>query len=303
MVAFGAFSVMEVSQTKTSLGLPSADVLALHHSITLFREFSEFQPELPALLSMSRLLADCIQVVRTLGILEPFTGEHIPPEEIQISGSNYRESLVVKGTLSRSRAVLSVLEQVYGSLEELGQLDIYLAEALTGFARWLRRHVGPERLTQSEYLEGLEIFTGDIPHQDLCALTFNDRCFDLVLCNELFEHLYDLEAAFMEMARVLRPGGRLVATFPMAFGQYDSIIKAMRHPESGEVTFLGEVELHGDPLRPGTGAPVFQIPGWDVLDLARRAGFSDAVIQMVTSWKFGVMGSDLPGVLVLEATR
>jgi hypothetical protein len=294
--------VMEKSESTASLSVPSAAVLELHHSLVLFQDFSEFQPELPGLLNKGRLLGECIEVVRTLGILEPFTSEHIPPEEIQISGTNYRESLEARGTLSRSRAVLSVLEQVYGSLDELSRLDIYLAEELTGFARWLRSHVGSERLTQSEYLEGLEVVTGDIPHQDLCALTFSDRSFDLVLCNELFEHLYDLEAAFGEMARVLRPSGRLVATFPMAFGQQESIIKATRHRETGEVTFLGEVELHGDPLRPETGSPVFQIPGWDVLDLARRSGFSHAVIHMVTSWKCGVLGSDLPGVLVLEAS-
>ena len=41
---------------------------------------------------------------RALGILEPFTGEHIPPEAIQIQGSNYRETLIAIGLLSRNRA-------------------------------------------------------------------------------------------------------------------------------------------------------------------------------------------------------
>ncbi|QNI71251.1 methyltransferase domain protein [Cyanobium sp. NS01] len=37
-----------------------------------------------------------------------------------------------------------------------------------------------------------------------------------MLCNELFEHEQDLELAFREIARVLRPGGRLLATCPLA---------------------------------------------------------------------------------------
>jgi SAM-dependent methyltransferase len=48
------------------------------------------------------------------------------------------------------------------------------------------------------------------------ALPFADGSFDAVLCLEMLEHLpeADREPAVREMLRVLRPGGRLVATFP-----------------------------------------------------------------------------------------
>jgi hypothetical protein len=46
-------------------------------------------------------------------------------------------------------AVLVVLKQLYGSLQGLGQQDIYLAEALTGFALWLRRQTNPGHLTHT----------------------------------------------------------------------------------------------------------------------------------------------------------
>ncbi len=47
-------------------------------------------------------------------------------------------------------------------------------------------------------------------------LPFEDASFDVVLCLEMVEHLPadQREPAFKEMLRVLRPGGRLVATFP-----------------------------------------------------------------------------------------
>ncbi len=69
-------------------------------------------------------------------------------------------------------------------------------EALTGFALWLRRHVGGERLLRSELLEDAEQAFSDIPHQVLCSLTFSGASFDLVLCNELVEHVQELELAF-----------------------------------------------------------------------------------------------------------
>ncbi len=281
--------------------MPSEGVLALHELHRCYASFAEFQPELPALLQQGTLLDDCITVTRALGILEPLTGEHIPPEALLIQGPNWRESLVGNGLLSRNRAVLVLLEQLYGSLEALRQQDIYLVEALTGFALWLRRQLGEERLICSEYLEEAEGSFGDVPHQDLCALTFADASFDLVLCNELFEHVQHLDRAFAEIARVLRPGGRLVATCPLAFGQVESIVKAVADPQTGQPQLLGEIELHGDPIRPEHGSLVYRIPGWDILKQIRKSGFSLASIHHIASWKAGVIGSDIPGVLVIEA--
>jgi len=167
----------------------------------------------------------------------------------------------------------------------------------------LRRQLGTERLSCSEYLEQAEVALADIPHQDLCALTYLSESFDLVLCNELFEHVQHLERAFAEIARVLKPGGRLLATCPLAFGQVDSIVKALADPLSGSPRLLTEAELHGDPVRPDQGSLVYRIPGWGILEQLREQGFREARIHHVCSWKHGVLGSDLPGVLVIEAQR
>ncbi len=283
--------------------IPSEGVLALHDLHKPYSSFETFQPELPALLQQGGLLKDCIQVTQALGILEPFTGEHIPPEALLIDGPNWRESLVGNGLLSRNRAMLVLLERIYGSLDALKKQDVYVVEALTGFALWLKRQLGEERLLCSEYLKGTAEVFGDIPHQNLCALTFADNSFDLVLCQELFEHVQNLDRAFAEIARVLRPGSRLVATCPLAFGQTESIIKAVADPETGKPQLLTEVELHGDPIRPEQGSLVYRIPGWEIVDQLRREGFAEARIHHIASWKHGVLGSDLPGLLVIEAIR
>lgn len=282
---------------------PSEEVLALHEQHHCYSSFEAFLPDAPALLAQGALLNDCQTLNRVLGLLEPLTGEHIPPEALQIQAPNLRESLVANNIVSRNRAMLWLLHQLYGSLAALNQQDIYLVEALTGFALWLRRLLGDERLVCSEYLTDSEISHDGMAHEDLCALTFASGSFDLVLCNELFEHVQHLDQAFGEIARVLRPDGRLLATCPLAFGQQDSVVKAVADPATGEPQLLGDAEWHGDPVRPERGSLVYRIPGWEVLEQLRAAGFAQARIHHIASWKHGILGSDLPGVLVIEAQR
>ncbi|EAQ74117.1 hypothetical protein WH5701_12423 [Synechococcus sp. WH 5701] len=282
--------------------MPSPGCLALHHHHQVYTAFQDFQADLPTLFAQALYLEEAERAIRTLGILEPLTGRHLPPEELLINGSNYRESIVGRGCLSRHRALIMVLQQVYGNQEALGHQAIYLSEALTGFSRILQEW--SPQVILSEYLEGVEDSAHDgIRHEDLCRLNFDDRSFNLVITNDVFEHVRSLPMALSEIHRVLSSGGRLICTFPFAYGQTETIRKAIHHPEDGHVELLTDVELHGDPVRPTVGSMVYQIPGWDVLDLARSAGFGRCVIHYISAWKHGVLGGEIPGVFVMEAQR
>ena len=49
---------------------------------------------------------------------------------------------------------------------------------------------------------------------DALGLPFDDDTFDRVIASEVLEHIGDDGSAFAELARVLRPGGRLAVTIP-----------------------------------------------------------------------------------------
>jgi SAM-dependent methyltransferase len=46
------------------------------------------------------------------------------------------------------------------------------------------------------------------------AFGFRDRSFDIVICNQVLEHVPDDRSAFRELRRILRPGGLLIAGVP-----------------------------------------------------------------------------------------
>ena len=46
------------------------------------------------------------------------------------------------------------------------------------------------------------------------ALPFADASFDVVICSEVLEHVHDHRGLLREIARVLKPGGRFVASVP-----------------------------------------------------------------------------------------
>jgi SAM-dependent methyltransferase len=82
------------------------------------------------------------------------------------------------------------------------------------FAERIRRELGAEvyALDLSSRMVELTIARGvDAQPGDLHALPFPDGTFDVVVANWVLHHLESVELGVGELARVLRPGGRLVA--------------------------------------------------------------------------------------------
>ena len=63
---------------------------------------------------------------------------------------------------------------------------------------------------------------GDIDYvSDVTSIPVPDASFDVVLCTEVLEHVPEPVRALEEMARVLRPGGRLLITAPLCSGLHE----------------------------------------------------------------------------------
>ncbi len=62
--------------------------------------------------------------------------------------------------------------------------------------------------------------TGVMLHGNTFRLPFADASFDQVICSEVMEHVHDFRAAARELARVVKPGGRVAVTIPTATSEH-----------------------------------------------------------------------------------
>jgi len=82
-------------------------------------------------------------------------------------------------------------------------LDIYGAEVFYGGGHGQREEVTRRGLLESRVFD---IKEGRTP--------FEDHFFDLVVHNQVFEHVPDLDDVLQEIRRVLKPGGAMLSIFP-----------------------------------------------------------------------------------------
>ena len=197
--------------------------------------------------------------------------------------SVYREYLACPlcGLNNRQRFVASYVMRA-------GKKDVYMYEYVTELYAFLS---GRARLTGSEYLgpgyPGGRLVDG-VRHEDAASLSFADGSFDLAVSSDVFEHVPDIGKALSECCRILRPGGKMLATFPFFRSTAGRTVQRARL-EGDTVRHLLPEQYHGNPLSE-KGSLVFYDYGWDFLDMCREAGFSDAYALAYYDAKMGHVG-------------
>ena len=114
-------------------------------------------------------------------------------------------------------------------------------------------------------------------HQDMTATTYPKNSFDLVMHNDVLEHVPDYKAALRDNFRILAKGGILLFTTPLVAIR-NTIVRATLD-ESGEITHHLPPEIHGDPLN-NEGVLAFYNFGFDLVEAVRDAGFKEACLMV-----------------------
>jgi SAM-dependent methyltransferase len=118
------------------------------------------------------------------------------------------------------------------------------------------------RYVESQLFSGVPLGTAvdGVRCEDLERQTFSDGSFDIVVTQDVFEHVFDPAAAFSEIARTLAPGGAHIFTVPWYYWK-PTLRRA--HLEAGAVVHDEPPEYHGNPVDPN-GSLVVTEWGWDL---------------------------------------
>jgi hypothetical protein len=123
-------------------------------------------------------------------------------------------------------------------------------------------------------------------NQDLENQTFNNESFDIVITQDVMEHVYDAEKAFSEIARTLKKGGSHIFTVPIINKHKKSEVWATIDA-NGNPDFLDKPEWHGNVVDPN-GSPVTMHWGFDIIDFIKDKVGLETTIEHIDDLNYGV---------------
>lgn len=123
----------------------------------------------------------------------------------------------------------------------------------------------------SEYFRDVpngEFYEG-IMSVELSKIPFPDNSLDLIISEDVFEHVENYECALSEIYRVLKPKGEHIFTVPIHDGKKTESRKKKRDV------------FHGDPNPESGGAGVLVYTDWgeDITDIVANYGFETEIIR------------------------
>jgi GT2 family glycosyltransferase/2-polyprenyl-3-methyl-5-hydroxy-6-metoxy-1,4-benzoquinol methylase/glycosyltransferase involved in cell wall biosynthesis len=198
---------------------------------------------------------------------------------------------------NRQRLVATLVKQALSAKQGL---QVYFMEQVTPIFNWASSTFKQHQLVGSEYLgyeyEGGAIIKG-IRHEDVENLSFPEGSLDLIVSNDVFEHVPNPAKAFAECARVLKVGGVMLASIPFHSSNDLSVIRAKII--NGQLEHILPPTYHGNPVS-ADGSIVFTDFGWDLLNVMKDAGFSEVDVDVYASPELGHLGG---GQLVFRAEK
>lgn len=180
-------------------------------------------------------------------------------------------------SIPRERALMHVLKRYYPDYRK--KLIHESSPIGRGVSARLAREV--KHYTYSHYIPGAPLGSHSPIFNARCesleSLTFKDNSFDLLITQDVMEHVMDPEAAFREIARVLRPGGAHVFTVPLVRKGEPSRQRARKNAD-GSIEYLEPKEFHGNPVD-ASGSLVVMDWGYDIVrTISDASGMPSSII-------------------------
>ncbi len=129
---------------------------------------------------------------------------------------------------------------------------------------------------------------GEFRNEDLERQSFADGTFDLVITQDVLEHVYDPQSAFKEICRTLADGGMHIFTVPIENKHAETQVWAEKG-DDGSPIFLFYPEYHGNPIDEN-GSPVTMHWGYDIVNFIQAATNMDTTVITARNARCGIEG-------------
>ena len=186
-------------------------------------------------------------------------------------------------SIPRWRALIFVLESYFSKWRELrihesspgGASSNKLARECHHYIRtYCFDHTEPGKLYKSHRCENLE------------QLTFPDESFDIVVTQDVMEHVLDPKRAFSEIFRTLKPQGVHVFSIPWYYWK-DTVVRAV--PNGDKIDYLHDPVYHKNPIDQ-KGSLVVTEWGWDLCDIIFRCTGMTTTVFRIVDPQLGIKG-------------
>jgi SAM-dependent methyltransferase len=189
-------------------------------------------------------------------------------------------------SIPRQRAMIRVLGMVFPQWHEL---RIHESSPSGASSRKLQRECR-DYIPTHYYLDTPQgSYKDGIRCENLGRMTFADQSFDLVITQDVFEHVLDPAPAFAEIARTLRPGGAHVFTVPY-YPHKATLVRAVASPEG--VRHLEKPDYHSNPIDTA-GSLVVTEWGRDLADFIYETSRMVTSIYLLHDKHMGLAGEFL----------
>lgn len=189
-------------------------------------------------------------------------------------------------SIPRERALMLTIEKYFPNWKDL---DIHESSPVWRGAS-LRLKNNAKNYIASQYYPNQPFgsLVNDYVNQDLENQTFSDESFDIVISQDVMEHIYNPEKAFSEIARTLKKGGAHIFTVPIINKHKKTEVWAVKGAD-GNPIFTKEPEWHGNPVD-SKGSPVTMHWGFDIVNTIKESSGIDTTIEYIYNLDFGVSG-------------
>jgi len=195
------------------------------------------------------------------------------------------------GSIPRERAIMNVIQTYYPKWR-----DLHIHEGSPGnrggsvkMREQCKKYIATQYDLEVQF--GKTHATNGYRSENLEKQTFSNNSFDLVVTQDVMEHVFNPENVFREIHRTLKSGGAHIFTTPIVRKENHSLCRA-EMLKDGSIKHIYPPEYHGNPVSK-EGALVTWHWGNDIKRIAASATGAKVEIVACHDVKMGIEGEYL----------